>query len=248
MTDERKKESLSFNGLMGKLCARFDLSREVKSRSSNTAFVASGSRRGKIRRAGAKRKKVGKEQGSRSGDIRLVVRLHPEKKIIRFSSICKETGYKWFNASQWVCSTCRETGHDLAVLDHQASLVADAESESCEFVKSNDAKDAFVSVSQGEYEFRFGCSGGTEGLDCGIKELYTWIVDSAATRHMTPSPVSMTNSREYDGVIRIANDVALPIEGVGDILMRFRSDFREIDLQLLNVTFVPLLSHNFLSL
>ena len=64
---------------------------------------------------------------------------------------------------------------------------------------------------------------------------------------MTPIPVSMTNYRECDGVVRVANGVALPIEGVGDILTSFQSDFGETDLQLLNVPFVPLLSHNLLS-
>ena len=76
----------------------------------------------------------------------------------------------------------------------------------------------------------------------------TWIVDSAATRHMTPKPVSMTNYRECDDVARVANDFALPIEGVGNILMSFQSNFGETDLELLNVAFVPLLSHNLLSL
>ena len=108
--------------------------------------------------------------------------------------------------------------------------------------------DAFVSVSQEEREFRFGCSGGTEGLDCEIGEIDSWIVDSAATRHMTTNPVSMTNYRECDGVVRVANGVALPIESVDDILMSFQSDFGETNLQLLNVAFVPLLSHNLLSL
>ena len=36
---------------------------------------------------------------------------------------------------------------------------------------------------------------------------------------MTPNPVSMTNYRECDGVVRVANGVALPVEGVGDIFM-----------------------------
>ena len=122
---------------------------------------------------------------------------------------------------------------NLAISD-QAGLVADA--------------DAFVSISQGEREFRFGCSGGTEGLDCEIREIETWIVDSAATRHMTPNPVPMTNYRGCDGVVHVANGVALPIEGVGDILTSFQSDFGETDLQLLHVAFVSLLSHNLLSL
>ena len=65
---------------------------------------------------------------------------------------------------------------------------------------------------------------------------------------MTPNQVSMTNYRECDGVVRVANGAALPIEGLGDILMSSESDFRDTDFQLLNVTFVPLLSHNLLSL
>ena len=65
---------------------------------------------------------------------------------------------------------------------------------------------------------------------------------------MTPNPVSMTNYHECNGVVRVANGVALPIEGVGDILISFQSDFGETDLQLLNVAFVSLLSHNLLSL
>ena len=77
--------------------------------------------------------------------------------------------------------------------------------------------------------------GNTEGLDCEIREIETSIVDSAATRRMTPNPVSMTNYRECGGVVRVANDVAPPIEGVGDIHMSFQSDFGETDLQLLNV-------------
>ena len=55
-TIEREKEPLTIDGLMGELRARFDLSRKVKSRSSHTAVVASGSRRGKGKRFGAKRK------------------------------------------------------------------------------------------------------------------------------------------------------------------------------------------------
>ena len=65
---------------------------------------------------------------------------------------------------------------------------------------------------------------------------------------MTPNPVPMTNYRGCDGVVHVANGVALPIEGVGDILTSFQSDFGETDLQLLHVAFVSLLSHNLLSL
>ena len=56
---------------------------------------------------------------------------------------------------------------------------------------------------------------------------------------MTSNPVLMTNYRECDGVVRVANGVALSIEGVGDILMSFQHDFGETDVRLLNVAFVP---------
>ena len=65
---------------------------------------------------------------------------------------------------------------------------------------------------------------------------------------MTPNPVSMNNCHECDGIVTVPNGVALPIEGVGDILMSFQSDFGETELQLLNVAFVPPRSHNLLSL
>ena len=225
---EREKEPLTIDRLMSELLARFDLSRKVKSRSCVTALVASGSRREKSERVGAKHKVMGKKQSSSRGDNSADSATRSGKEGRKVScSICKETGHKWFKCSQRVCSICRETGHDphkcpkmkkedanLAISD-QAGLVADA--------------DAFVSVSQGERDFRSGCSGRTEGLGCEIGEIVTWIVDSAATRHRTPNPVSMTNYRECDGIVRVANGVALPIEGVGDILVSFQSDFGETD-------------------
>ena len=240
---EREEEPLTIDGLMGELRARFDLSRKVKSRSSDTALVASGSRREKSKRVGAKHKLMGRKQSSSLGYNSAGSATTSEKEGRKVSwIICKETGHnKWFKCSQRICSICQETGHDsnkcpkmkkedanLAISDH-VGLVADA--------------DAFVSISQGEREFRFGCSWGTGGLDCEIGEIETWIVDSAATMHMTSNPVSMTYYCECNGVVRVANGVALLIEGAGDILMSFQSDFGETDLQLLNVAFVPLLSH-----
>ena len=83
--------------------------------------------------------------------------------------------------------------------------------------------------------------GGTKGLYCEMK----WIVDSAATRPMTPNLVSMTNYHECEGVARVAHGVAVPIKGIGDIIIRIQSDFGEMNLQLLNVAFVPLLCYKF---
>ena len=64
----REKKLLTIDGLINELRARFDFSRKVKSRSSDTALVAPSSRRRKSGRAGAKRKKMGKEKISRSND------------------------------------------------------------------------------------------------------------------------------------------------------------------------------------
>ena len=259
---EREKEPLTIDGIIGELRARFDLSRKVKSRSSDTALVASCSRRGKLKRFRAKRKTMGRKQSSSSGENSAGSATISGKEYRKIScSICRETGQNWLKCSQRICITCPETGHDphkcpkmtkedanLAI-SGQAGLVGDAESKSFEVAKSNNAEDAFVSVSQGEREFRFGCSGGTVRVNCEIGEIETWIVDGAATRNnMGPNPVSITNYRKCDCVTRVANGVGLPIEGVNDTLMSFHSDFGETDLQLLNVAFVSLLCHNLLSL
>ena len=65
---------------------------------------------------------------------------------------------------------------------------------------------------------------------------------------MISSHELMANYRECSGIVRAAGGDVLPIEGVGDILLRFPSDSGAFDIQLLNVAFVPQLSHNLLSL
>ena len=81
---EREKEPLTIDGLMGELRTRFDLSRKVKSRSSDIALVASGSRREKSERVGAKHNVMGKKPSSSRGDNLLAVPLHREKRAVRF--------------------------------------------------------------------------------------------------------------------------------------------------------------------
>ena len=92
---EREKELLTIDGLMGELRARLDLSRKVKSRSSDTALVASGSRREKSERVGAKHKVMGKKQSSSRDDNsadRATTSGNEDRKVS--CSICKETGHK----------------------------------------------------------------------------------------------------------------------------------------------------------
>ena len=65
---------------------------------------------------------------------------------------------------------------------------------------------------------------------------------------MTSSHDLMTNYRECSGIVRTAGGDVLPIEGVGDFLLRFPSDSGAFDIKLLNDAVIPQLSHNLLSL
>ena len=81
---EREKEPLTIDGLMGELRARFNLSRKVKSRSSDITLVDSGSRREKSKRVGAKHKVMGKKQNSSRGYNSAGSAATSEKKAVRF--------------------------------------------------------------------------------------------------------------------------------------------------------------------
>ena len=92
---EQEREPLTIDGLMGELRARFDLSRKVKSRSSDTALVTSGPRREKSERVGAKHKVMGKKQISSRGDNSAGSATTSGKVGHKVScSIFKETGHK----------------------------------------------------------------------------------------------------------------------------------------------------------
>ena len=61
-------------------------------------------------------------------------------------------------------------------------------------------------------------------------EIEAWIVDSSTTtRYVALNPISLTSYCECDGIARVANGVALSIEGLGDILVTFQSYFGEIE-------------------
>ena len=86
------------------------------------------------------------------------------------------------------------------------------------------------------------------GIGCEVGELESWISDDGTSRHMTSSHDLMTNYHDYSGIVRTAGGDELPIEGVGDILLRFPSDSGAFDIQLLIVTLVPQLNHKLLPL
>ena len=174
-------------------------------------------------------------------------------------NICKEAGHKWFKYPNWICSIYRETGHDLnscpQVVKEDANLaISDGDKLStgdeldgmCEYLQSQYVLDIFFSVSGGKL---FDPDSGITGrIGCEVAELESWISDDGASRHITSSHDSMTNYRECSGTVRTAGGDVLPIEGVGDILLRFLYDSGVFNIPLLNVAFVPQLSHNILSL
>ena len=65
---------------------------------------------------------------------------------------------------------------------------------------------------------------------------------------MTSSRDLMTNYCESSCIVRTAGGDVLPIEGVGDTILRYSSDSGAFEIQLLNVAFVPQLRHNLLPL
>ena len=135
---------------------------------------------------------------------------------------------------------------NLAISDGHRLSTGDELDGMCEYLPSQYVLDVFFSVSGGT--LLDPDSGIRERIGCEVGELESWISDDDASRHMTSSHDLMTNYLEFSGIVRTAGGDVLPIEGVGDILIRFPSDSGAFSIQLLNVAFVPQLSHNLLPL
>ena len=176
--------------------------------------------------------------------------LHPGSKVDpHVATSARRRGTSSSSAPKRICCVCRETGHDpnscpqvvkedanLAMSDGGRLSTGDELDVMCEYIQSKYILDAFFSVSGGKLFDPD--SGIREGIGCEVGELESWISDDGASRHMTSSHDSMTNYREYRGNVRTAGGDVLPIEGVGDILLRFLSDSGAFDISLLNVAFV----------
>ena len=135
---------------------------------------------------------------------------------------------------------------NLAISDGDRLSTGDELDGMCEYLPSQYVLDAFFSVSGGKLFDPD--SGIREGIGCEVGELESWISDDGASRRMTSTHDLMVNYRECSRIVRTAGGDVLPIEGVGDILLRFPSDSGAFDIQLLNVAFVSQLSHNLLAL
>ena len=75
-----------------------------------------------------------------------------------------------------------------------------------------------------------------------------WVVDSGCSQFMTLSADYMVNYREEgEGVVRIADDREMPIEGIGNFSMSLWSGKDWVHVILPNVAHVALLGYNLLS-
>ena len=75
-----------------------------------------------------------------------------------------------------------------------------------------------------------------------------WLCNSGASTHMKPSADGMTNYREYNLKLRIADGSTRTIEGYGDINFVFRSGNGHVRVMLTNVAHVPALRYHLFSL
>ena len=121
---EREREKLTIDRLRTELRARDDLLKESKSsKSSNTTFLTSGTKRKVGRR---RRGKCGKVSGKKKGAMGVDSNGQESSSGVGGSSgapsekqgeptrcnTCKETRHKWFKCPNRIISVFCKTGHD----------------------------------------------------------------------------------------------------------------------------------------
>ena len=94
-----------------------------------------------------------------------------------------------------------------------------------------------------------GCAGGADGsaLKAG-KTHQNWCLDSGASGQMSPDSTGMTNFRQCDQVLVVANGARLPIEGHGNLAVEFDNGWKKMHVELIDVAYVRLLSYHLFSL
>ena len=109
---------------------------------------------------------------------------------------------------------------NFAISDEDRLSTGDELDGMCEYLSSQYVLHAFFSVSGGKLLDLD--SAIRKGAGSEVEELELWISDDGASRHMTSSHELMTNYCECSEIVRTAGGDVLPIEGVGDILLRFQ--------------------------
>ena len=74
----------------------------------------------------------------------------------------------------------------------------------------------------------------------------TWVSDSGCSQFVRPSADYMVNYRNGGGAVRIADDSARPVKGIGDLSMSFWSGKNWVQVISPNIARVPLMGYNLL--
>ena len=104
---------------------------------------------------------------------------------------------------------------------------------------------AFAATEAGKCSATIDDRVGGEALD---KQVVQYIADSAATCNMTLDADGLTNYRECSRPLGLANGEEISIVGYGDLTVNFRTDHRLVRVKMNDVTHVPQLSYNLISL
>ncbi|CAM9922406.1 unnamed protein product, partial [Laminaria digitata] len=138
---------------------------------------------------------------------------------------CGKTGHRFTDCRAKLRGRCNETGHTAGVyLTAKEEAVLALTSEVGAGVDDDDDS-VHTSAFKAEETSECGDVGREMGegeSDWQVRD-EAWICDSGASTHMTPSADYMTNYRECNLKLRIADGSTRSIEGYGDIKVVFRS-------------------------
>ena len=180
---EREREKLTIDRLRKELRARYDLLKDGKSsKTSDTVFLASGTKRGNSRRRREKCVNVSGNKQKDGGATRKDSNGQGSSSGAGGSNEFPSGKQGGPTAPKRICSVCRETGHDpnscpqvvkkdanLAVSDGDRLSTGDELDGMCEYLPSQYVLDVFFSVSGGKLFDPD--SGIREEIGCEVGEL-----------------------------------------------------------------------------
>ncbi|KAL6330239.1 hypothetical protein AAG906_040161 [Vitis piasezkii] len=153
---------------------------------------------------------------------------------------CKEIGHIAKHCSKKFCNYCKKEGHiikDCRVRPQNRSAPAFHTAVQSTFVPTSSSLPAVPGSSSNitpeQVQQMIISALSALGLQ-GKKYLLTspWLIDSAASNHMTGNPAALQDVRKYDGeqYIQIADGSTLPITAVGNLGSSFTNVFVSPDL------------------
>ena len=133
---------------------------------------------------------------------------------------CGKKGHWRIDCAEELCSRCHGRGHAADICPtskEEAVLAASDDDDDYDTVEAS----AFKTGETGECSNVSGRK--EEGEAAWQAGDEAWLCDGEASTHMAPSADGMTNYRECNLKLRIANGSTHTIEGYGDIIFVFRS-------------------------